>query len=279
MPGTNHVYISTGNGWFDANIPGNYQLGRQRARASAGRRRRRRDADRQLHARRTTCSSSIGDTDLGSTSLVILPVPAAHASQHLGVQIGKDAEIRLIDLDEHERHEPRRLGRRRAAAHRRAARRRRHERAAGDWIDGSGDTWLLVANNSGVSGLKLRFTNQNVPFLEVEWSHGGHGEVGDRREWCALLRRRVRRQLLHECGGPRHRRRAVDVDRAPRRAALAKPDHRQRRDLHRRRRASLALRHRRRRRHRSSRRARCKRQRSRPPRRKPSTMARRPASR
>ncbi len=38
------------------------------------------------------------DTDLGSVSLAILPVPAAHVGQHLGVQLGKDAQIRLIDL-------------------------------------------------------------------------------------------------------------------------------------------------------------------------------------
>jgi hypothetical protein len=113
------------------------------------------------------------DTDLGSVSLAILPMPAAHSNQHVGAQLGKDAKIRLIDLTNMS-------GTNVIGAVGGELQLIDVPQGGGGmseqpaiWIDGSGNTWLLVANNAGVAGLKLRFTNQNVPFLEVEWSHGG----------------------------------------------------------------------------------------------------------
>src|SRR5208282_5518167 len=40
-----------------------------------------------------------GDTDIGSTAVAILPVPATSIIQNLGVLGGKDSVLRLLDLD------------------------------------------------------------------------------------------------------------------------------------------------------------------------------------
>lgn len=170
--GTNRVFIATGNGFFDANMLGNSNWGDSVLSVLPD------GAPRNALPDDSYTPTNFQDlenqdTDLGSTSLVILPMPAAHATQHVGVQIGKDAEIRVIDLTNMSGTNligsiggelqlidvPQGGG-------------GMSEQAA-TWVDGSGNTWLLIANRAGVSGLKLRFTNQNVPFLEVEWSRGG----------------------------------------------------------------------------------------------------------
>jgi putative pyrroloquinoline-quinone binding quinoprotein len=171
--GTDRVYIATGNGFFNANEPGNYNWGDSVLSVWPD------GAPRSALPDDSYTPTNFQqledqDTDLGSTSLVILPMPAAHASQHVGVQIGKDAKIRLIDLTNMSGTNlvgstggelqlidvPQGGG-------------GMSEQPA-TWIDDNGDTWLMIANRAGVSGLKLRFTNQNVPFLETEWNHGGN---------------------------------------------------------------------------------------------------------
>jgi hypothetical protein len=173
--GTNQVYIATGNGWFDANIPGNYHWGDSvLAIAPNG------VGNGPMPADSYTPDNYLqlfnGDTDLGSTSLVVLPMPAAHATQHVGVQVGKDAVLRLLDLTDMS-------GTNLAGSVGGELQLINVPQGGGGmseqpatWVDGSGNTWLLVANRAGVSGLKLRFTNQNVPFLESEWSHGGNAK-------------------------------------------------------------------------------------------------------
>jgi putative pyrroloquinoline-quinone binding quinoprotein len=171
--GTNRVYLSTGNGWFDANTAGFNWGDSVLALVPAGVASSGGGLPDDSYTPENYLQLFNQDTDLGSTSLVILPMPAAHASQHVGVQIGKDAKIRLIDLTNMSGTNvvgsvggelqlidvPQGGG-------------GMSEQPA-TWIDGNGDTWLMIANRAGVSGLKLRFTNQNVPFLETEWNHGG----------------------------------------------------------------------------------------------------------
>ncbi|HET7925215.1 MAG TPA: PQQ-binding-like beta-propeller repeat protein, partial [Rhodanobacteraceae bacterium] len=92
--GTNRVYVSTGNGFFDANVLGNYNWGDSvLAILPDGAPRSALPDDSYTPTNFQQLEDQ--DTDLGSTSLVILPMPAAHATQHVGVQIGKDAKIRL----------------------------------------------------------------------------------------------------------------------------------------------------------------------------------------
>ncbi|HEY6893023.1 MAG TPA: PQQ-binding-like beta-propeller repeat protein [Rhodanobacteraceae bacterium] len=168
--GTDRVYIATGNGFFD---PDTFNWGDSvLAVLPDGAPRSALPDDSYTPTNFQQLEDQ--DTDLGSTSLVILPMPAAHATQHVGVQIGKDAKIRLIDLTNMSGtnivgttggelqllNVPQGGG-------------GMSEQPA-TWVDGSGNTWLLIANRAGVSGLKLRFSNLGVPFLEAEWNHGGN---------------------------------------------------------------------------------------------------------
>jgi hypothetical protein len=169
--GTNRVYVSTGNGFFDANsfgfnwgdsvlalVPGGV--------ASSGG-----GLPDDSYTPTNFQQLEDQDNDLGSTSLVILPMPAAQASQHVGVQIGKDAMIRLIDLTNMSgTNLVGSIGGEIQLLNVPQGGIGMSEQPA-TWVDGSGNTWLLIANRAGVSGLKLRFTNQNVPFLEAEWNH------------------------------------------------------------------------------------------------------------
>ncbi len=109
------------------------------------------------------------------------------------------------------------------------------------WVDPSGATWLLVANNSGVSGLKL-LVNQNPPQLNSQWSHGGTAK-------SAIVANDVL-YYAASCGGSYCMNAADPVtgnvlwtsSEHLGEPALAKPHSRQRRDLHRRRHASASLR-------------------------------------
>lgn len=173
--GTDRVYISTGNGLFNANLPDSFNWGDSvLALVPAGVASRGGGLPDDSYTPDNYADLFASDTDLGSTSLVILPMPAAHASQHVGVQIGKDVQIRLIDLTNMS-------GTNLVGSIGGELQLIDVPQGGGGmseqpaiWIDGNGDTWLLIANRAGVSGLKLRFTNQNVPFLEAEWNHGGN---------------------------------------------------------------------------------------------------------
>lgn len=114
------------------------------------------------------------DLDLGSTSLAILPAPPGSAVAHLGVQVGKDTMLRLLDLDD--------MSGQGAPAH-----------AGGElqllpvpqgsylnvtlseqpavWTDpGDGSTWLFVASNTGLSGLQLALDADQQPQLATRWT-------------------------------------------------------------------------------------------------------------
>ena len=169
--GTNRVYIATGNGFFDADTFGFNWGDSVLAILPDGAPRSSLPDDSYTPTNFQQLEDQ--DTDLGSTSLVILPVPAAEAGQHLGVQIGKDAKIRLIDLANMSGANVVGTtgGELQLLAVPQGGGGMSEQPAT--WIDGNGDTWLLIANRAGVSGLKLRFTNQHVPFLESQWSHVG----------------------------------------------------------------------------------------------------------
>ena len=98
---TNHVYITTANGNFNASV-GGYNWG-----------------DSVLALRADASSDGLGnpvdsytpanfyeldiyDIDLGSGALAIVPAPAASAYQHLGAVLGKDAILRLAQPRQHE---------------------------------------------------------------------------------------------------------------------------------------------------------------------------------
>ena len=167
---TDRVYITTGNGLFDANT-GGLHWG---------------DSVLALHADGTGAGAGLpvdsytptnynqldgSDIDLGSASLLILQPPAGSVVQHLGLQTGKDSKLRLIDLDDMSgTGAPGGVG---------------GEIELIDvplsefwmktqpvtWVDTAGDgaTWIYMANGSGISGLKLTLTAANLPHLQPTW--------------------------------------------------------------------------------------------------------------
>jgi IPT/TIG domain/PQQ enzyme repeat/PQQ-like domain len=116
------------------------------------------------------------DADLGSTAPAILPVPAASNVQHLAVQGGKDAKLRLINLAD--------LSGQGGPGH-----------TGGEvgsiinvpqggqvlsqpavWINPSDQsTWVFVANGSGISGLRLSIDGSGNPSLSTQWQKATGG--------------------------------------------------------------------------------------------------------
>jgi len=170
-PGTDRVYITTGNGLFDANTGGlNWgdsvlALNPNGTGMGAG-------LPMDSYTPSTYPDLDGSDIDLGSASLSILPVPADSGVDHLGLQTGKDSRLHLIDLDNmNGTNAPGGVG--------------------GElqdipvpvsqfwmktqptiWVDTEGDgaTWVFVANGSGLSGLKLGLTPLHIPFLQPTWT-------------------------------------------------------------------------------------------------------------
>jgi len=116
------------------------------------------------------------DEDLGSTAPAILPVPANSAVKNLAVQGGKDALLRLINLDN--------LSGQGGPGH-----------TGGEvgnvisvpqggvvltapavWVNPSdGTTWVFVANSNGISGLKLNVSASGIPELQQAWTDSAGG--------------------------------------------------------------------------------------------------------
>jgi hypothetical protein len=176
--GTDRVYISTGNGWFDANTGGFNWGDSVLSLVAAGTQ----SAGGGLPDDSYTPTNFLelfeSGTDLGSVSLAILPVPSGQAVTHLGAQLGKDAQIRLIDLDNMNGSSiPGVIG---GELELKAV----PQGGSGMseqpvvWVDPSNVTWLLIANNSGVSGLKVNYTNLHTPTLETRWQHSGTAKSG-----------------------------------------------------------------------------------------------------
>ena len=172
---TNSVYVATGNGDFNASDAGfdwgDSVLALAPDGIGSG-------GGLPLDSYTPTNFDALymSDTDLGSVSLAILPVPSGQSVTHLGAQLGKDAMIRLIDLDNMSgTNIVGSVGGQLQLIGVPQGGNSMSEQPA-VWVDPQGTTWLLVANNAGVSGLKLRFTNLHTPFLESEWSHGGRSK-------------------------------------------------------------------------------------------------------
>jgi len=115
-----------------------------------------------------------GDTDIGSTALAILPVPATSNFEHLGVLGGKDSILRLLDLANlsdsgtagpgHQGGEIFQIG-----------------IPQGDellsqpavWVNpADGSTWVFIGNTSGLSGLQLAIDGSGNPSLVEKWELG-----------------------------------------------------------------------------------------------------------
>ena len=116
------------------------------------------------------------DADVGSTAPAILPVPPSSKVQHLAVQGGKDATLRLLNLQD--------LSGLGAPGN-----------TAGEigpiinvpqggtvlsqpavWVNpADSSTWIFVVNGNGASGLRLNFDASGNPSLSPQWQNGLSG--------------------------------------------------------------------------------------------------------
>ena len=114
-----------------------------------------------------------GDTDVGSTTVAILPTPPTSAVRHLGVLSGKDAKLRLLDLSNlsgqggpgfvgGEVAFPTNLAQGSAVLSQPAV-----------WVNPvDGTTWFFIANGNGISGAKIVYDGSGNPSISPQWSRG-----------------------------------------------------------------------------------------------------------
>ncbi|GAA0710717.1 hypothetical protein [Dokdonella soli] len=167
---TGRIYVATGNGQFNANSAGHnwgdsvLALNVDGTGSSNG-------IPRDSYTPSNYQSLQNSDTDLGSISLAILPVPAASTIQHLGMQVGKDAVLRLINLDN--------MSGAGAPAHvggelqlldvQQGGNGMREQPAV--WVNpADGSTWLFIGNFNGISGVRLGLNGSNQPVLSWRWN-------------------------------------------------------------------------------------------------------------
>jgi hypothetical protein len=166
--GTDRVYIATGNGQYNASTGGfNWgdsvlALAHDGTGAGAG-------MPRDSYTPTNFQQLDNQDTDLGSISLVIMQPPAASTVAHLGMQTGKDAKLRLINLDDMSgQGGPAHVGGELQLLSVPQGGGGMREQPA-TWVDGAGIAWLFVANSNGLSGLTLGLNGSNVPTLSSVW--------------------------------------------------------------------------------------------------------------
>jgi len=168
---TDRIYITTGNGLFDANTGGfnwgDSVLALHPDGSGAG-------GGLPVDSYTPTNYSQLDgqDVDLGSASLSILPVPGNSSVQHLGLQTGKDSKLRLIDLDDMSgTGAPGGVGGEIQLIDVPVSEFWMKTQPA-IWVDRNGDgaTWVFMANGSGLSGLKLVFDGSNRPSLLSTWT-------------------------------------------------------------------------------------------------------------
>jgi outer membrane protein assembly factor BamB len=168
---TDRIYMATGNGDFD---PAHHDWG---------------DSVIALHPDGTGSSGDPVDSytpadyqrlqnldlDLGSTAPAILPVPAGSSVAHLALQGGKDAVLRLLNLDN--------LSGLGGPGHTAGEVVVLNGIALGDiftapgvWVDPSaGTTWAFLVDPRAIHGLRLILDSSGKPTLKEEWTVNGGG--------------------------------------------------------------------------------------------------------
>jgi len=169
------IFMATGNGDYDGNVAGHYDWG---------------DSVFALHPDGT--GNGLGqpidsytptefqmlqdtDEDLGSTAPAILPVLPGSKVPHLGVQSGKDAKVRLLNLDNlsgaggpgHVGGELQKIDVPQGGQVLTAP------IAWSDPVDGS--VFVIIANGSGISGLQATVDGAGNPSLASKWTDASGG--------------------------------------------------------------------------------------------------------
>jgi outer membrane protein assembly factor BamB len=176
-PDVNRIFMATGNGTFDANTGGHnwgdsvFALSPDGTGTSLG-------GPLDSYTPPEYQALQDADADLGSTAPAILPVPAGSAVPHVAAQSGKDGVIRLINLDD--------LSGRGGPGHTGGELQIINVPQGGQvltalavWVNPTdGDTWVFVANASGISGLKLGLDPAGIPQLLTRPPNAWTGRTG-----------------------------------------------------------------------------------------------------
>ena len=172
-PDTQRIYLATGNGTFD---PANFHWGDSVLALNpdgSGN-----GTGNPLDSYTPTNFQQLDndDADLGSTAPALLPTPPGSRYPHLAVQGGKDARLRLLDLDN--------LSGSGSPGH-----------TGGEigpvvnvpqggevltfpavWTNSAdGASWTFVTNDNGIAGLRVSVDSSGNPTLTAVWTHGPGG--------------------------------------------------------------------------------------------------------
>ena len=171
-PENNRIYMATGNGTYD---PSSFDWGDtvfalnpDGSGTNGG------PLDSYTPADFATLQAA--DADLGSTAPAILPTPANSLVKHLAVQGGKDALLRLINLDNLSGmggpgHTGGEIGTPIGVPQGGAV-----LTQPAVWVDpANSQTWVFVANSNGISGLKLVVDGGGNPSLSLGWQKANGG--------------------------------------------------------------------------------------------------------
>jgi hypothetical protein len=116
------------------------------------------------------------DSDLGSTAPALLPAPATSSVRHLALQGGKDALLRLLNLDN--------LSGQGGPGHTGGSigapfgvpQGGQTVTAPAVWVNpADGSTWTFVASGNGISALKVAVDSAGNPSLTTVWQGGNGG--------------------------------------------------------------------------------------------------------
>jgi len=167
---TNRIYMSTGNGNFD---PAHYTWGDTLFALNP-------DGTGQGNGNPLLTYTPVNyqdlqnrDADLGSTAPVILPPPVGSAVTHLGLQSDKDAKLRLLNLDTLSGGTGHTGGEIAITGVPQGGEVLTQPAVWTNPADGS--TWTFVANDQGLSALKVTLGSGGQPSLSTMWQNSSGG--------------------------------------------------------------------------------------------------------
>jgi len=171
-PETNKIYMTTGNGHFDPNLHdwGDtvFALNPDGSGANGG--------PLDSYTPGNFDQLDVTDDDLGTTAPVILPAPQGSKVRHLALQSGKDGIIRLLNLDN--------LSGQGGPGNTGGEVGQTITVPQGDgvftqpavWVNPADhSTWVFIATDNGISGLKLAVDGSGIPLLESQWTDPAGG--------------------------------------------------------------------------------------------------------
>ncbi|WP_431247035.1 cell wall-binding repeat-containing protein [Leifsonia xyli] len=168
-PGTQRILFSTGNGLFDGSRNwGDSVLAINPDGSGA--------AGGPVDSYTPTNYAQLdqADADLGSTAPQVVAPPAGSSVAHLAVQSGKDAMIRLLNTADLS-------GQGRTGATGGELQSIAVPQGGqvltqpANWVDRNGTSWVFIANNSGISALKLQAGTGGKPALVPVWKQTAAG--------------------------------------------------------------------------------------------------------